>query len=64
MDKQGGGTRAGVRPSLAGSLPGDLAIGQDIWPVMPEATRAGILAMVKAANGDALRNRPPEERSG
>jgi len=36
---------------MAGSLPGDLAIGQDIWPVMPEAIRAGIVAMVETALG-------------
>jgi len=36
---------------VTGSLPGDLAIGEDVWPELPAAIKAGILAMVKAARG-------------
>jgi hypothetical protein len=35
---------------LAGSLPGDLAIREDVWPELPRPIRAGILGMVKAAS--------------
>ncbi|MGB2610708.1 MAG: hypothetical protein ACXWPK_07065 [Isosphaeraceae bacterium] len=41
---------------MAGSLPGDLASGQDIWPVLPEAIRAGVVAMVKAASRERQEN--------
>ena len=36
---------------MTGLLPGDLAIGEDVWPAQPEAIRAGVLAMVKAVWG-------------
>jgi hypothetical protein len=32
-------------------LPPDLAAIVDAWPALPEAIRAGIVAMVKAASG-------------
>ena len=39
IGKQGDGSRAGFRPLVAGSLPGDLAIGQDVWSELPDAIR-------------------------
>jgi hypothetical protein len=32
-------------------MPADLAAVIDAWPELPEAVRAGIVAMVKAATG-------------
>jgi len=44
-------TAGGTSALVTGLLPGDLAIGEDVWPAQPEAIRAGVLAMVKAAWG-------------
>jgi hypothetical protein len=45
-----------VRDAKSDALDADLAQLIDAWSALPEAARAGILAMVQAAVGSAPRN--------
>jgi hypothetical protein len=46
------GAQDAAQPSNPPSLPPELAEVVKAWPNLPEAIRAGILAMVKAATGN------------
>ena len=43
------GLPASKSPAVAAEIPQDLQAIIDAWPALPDAIRAGILAMVKAA---------------
>ena len=45
------GAECGALGALSGPFDPDLAAIVEAWPSLPEALRAGILAMVRAANG-------------
>jgi hypothetical protein len=46
-----GGARGGAQNAKTPTIDAALAAVIDAWPALPEAIRAGILAMVRAASG-------------
>ncbi|MCH7753171.1 MAG: hypothetical protein IH898_13590 [Planctomycetes bacterium] len=44
-----GGAQSGALPADSVEFPPDLQLVIEAWETLPEATRAGILAMVRAA---------------
>lgn len=51
------GLPASRSPAVAAEIPQDLQAIIDAWPDLPEAIKAGILAMVQAAGGNAGQDR-------
>ena len=45
-----GGAQSGALGARFGDIPPDWRLVVEVWEMLPEATRAGILAMVRAAS--------------
>jgi hypothetical protein len=48
---EGGGAKSGAPTPIKPTIDPDLAALIDAWPTLPEAIRAGIVALVRAAGG-------------